>query len=75
MSKRKDFKDLSPRSRAMIVAGATVQFGLLGYAWLDLRRRPADQVRGSKRAWKPALFVNFIGPLAYLFLGRRRSDG
>lgn len=64
-------KDLSPRSRAIIAVGATVQFALLAYAWLDLRKRPAEQVRGSKRIWKRAVFVNFVGPLAYLFVGRR----
>ncbi len=48
-----------------------MQFGLLAYAWLDLRKRPAEQVRGSKRIWKRAVFVNFVGPLAYLFVGRR----
>ena len=44
----------------------------LGDALLDLRKRPAEQVRGPKKAWYPALFVNFIGPMTYLRYGRRK---
>ena len=29
---------------------------------LDLRRRPSTQVRGSKKLWVAAAFVNFVGP-------------
>ncbi len=65
--------ELSPRSRTLIKVGAVVQFALLAYAWLDLRRRPAEQLRGSKRLWKRAVFVNFVGPLAYLLVGRRKA--
>jgi hypothetical protein len=39
---------------------------------LDLRRRPSTQIRGSKRLWAAAAFVNFVGPLAYFSFGRRR---
>lgn len=66
-------KDLTPRSRGLITIGAVIQFALLAYAWLDLRKRADAQVRGSKRLWKRAVFVNFIGPLAYLLAGRRKD--
>ncbi|MBO9532974.1 MAG: hypothetical protein J7513_08380 [Solirubrobacteraceae bacterium] len=65
------FKQLAPRSRAAIAVGAVTQLGLLAIALRDLHARPADQVRGPKKAWYPALFVNFIGPLSYLRFGRR----
>jgi hypothetical protein len=41
--------------------------------WRDLGRRPADQVRGSKRLWKIASAVNTVGSVAYVAVGRKRS--
>jgi hypothetical protein len=41
-------------------------------ALLDIRRRPAGQIRGPKGAWVAASFVNTIGPLAYFVFGRKR---
>lgn len=66
------WSDLSPaRRRAIVVLGvAQVSFQLA--ALLDLRRRPANQVRGPKRAWVAASFVNWLGPLAYFACGRPR---
>jgi hypothetical protein len=49
-----------------------VQVSLSVATLLDLRRRPSSQIRGSKRLWTAAAFVNFLGPLAYFSLGRRR---
>ena len=72
MSSKQRFQSLSPRSRGTIAIGAVTQIGLLIIALLDLRKRPAEQVRGPKKAWYPALFVNFIGPLTYLRYGRRK---
>jgi Phospholipase_D-nuclease N-terminal len=46
---------------------------LAAAALLDLRRRPSEQVRGSKRLWAVATLVNFVGPLAYFAFGRRRG--
>jgi hypothetical protein len=64
--------DLSRGQRAGVVALATAQLGLLAAALADLRRRPPEQVRGDKRLWALASFVNVVGPLAYLRFGRRR---
>jgi hypothetical protein len=63
---------LAPRSRVAIIIGAVTQIGLLLIALRDLHGRPAEQVRGPKRLWYPALFVNFIGPMSYLRYGRKR---
>jgi hypothetical protein len=44
-------------------------------ALTDMRRRPADQIRGPKWAWAPAVtLINAFGgaPLAYCVFGRRR---
>jgi hypothetical protein len=39
---------------------------------VDLRRRPADRVKGTKAAWAAASCVNVFGPIAYFVLGRIR---
>ena len=41
-------------------------------ALADLRRRPAEQINGSKRLCVAASFVNFAGPIAYFAFGRKR---
>jgi hypothetical protein len=43
------------------------------FALVDLVRRPNDEVRGRKFLWYPVLFVNFVGPLTYLFVGRKKN--
>ena len=71
--KRKRWSDLSTRQQTSIIAAGLLQLLLAAAALLDLRRRPADQVRGRKPLWAAAAFVNFVGPLAYFLFGRRRS--
>ena len=65
-------RDLSAAQQALLGGAVVVQLGLLGAALLDLRRRPARKVRGDKRVWVAAAFVNYIGPLAYFACGRKR---
>jgi Phospholipase_D-nuclease N-terminal len=67
------WQDLSARQRGAIAGAGIVQLALLAVALLDLRRRPADRINGDKRLWTAAVFVNWIGPLAYLAFGRKRS--
>lgn len=68
------WSDLDPRLRkAMVFAGA-VETGLKVAALIDLKRRPARRVRGSKKAWAAAItVVNAAGavPVAYFLRGRR----
>lgn len=68
---RARFTRLPARSRATIIAGATLQLGLQTAALRDLKKRPAAQVRGPKPAWVAASFVNYVGPIAYFAIGRR----
>jgi hypothetical protein len=73
---KKRWSQLSPRTRRAIVVTGTIEGGLKLVALRDLRRRPAEQVRGSKKKWATALvFVNSGGalPLAYFLRGRRRT--
>jgi hypothetical protein len=69
------WRDLSPRARAALIVGAAVQFALLGAALTDLRRRSPEEVNGPRKLWVAVSFVNFVGPLAYFVLGRRRHPG
>jgi hypothetical protein len=73
---RRRWSDLSGTARGLIVVGALIE-GLLKIAALtDLKRRTADQIRGSKRGWAIAIIVVNSGgavPLAYFVYGRRRE--
>jgi hypothetical protein len=69
---KRRLRDLSAPQRALLGGLVLLQFGLLGAALIDLRRRPARKVRGDKRLWVAASFVNYVGPLAYFTYGRKR---
>ncbi|HET9733169.1 MAG TPA: DUF5652 family protein [Acidimicrobiales bacterium] len=74
---RKRWNDLSEPTRRLIVALATVEGVLKLWALIDLRHRPASQVRGAKAKWALAIaFVNSAGavPIAYLIYGRRPAE-
>ena len=72
MAAKKKWSDYSKRSRALIVAVGVVEVGLLVAALIDIRRRPADQIEGSKRMWTGLVFIDIAGPIAYFVFGRRR---
>jgi len=72
---RKKWKDLSPRTRRVVVVVGAVEGALKIAALIDLTRRPASQVRGSKVGWAAAItLINSLGavPIAYFARGRRR---
>jgi hypothetical protein len=74
MAARK-WSDLSKRSRGLIIAAAVAEASLKTAALIDIKRRPASQIRGSKWIWAPTVIViNSFGgaPLAYFAFGRRR---
>jgi hypothetical protein len=73
MAPKRSWDDLSPRQRTAIVVGATVELVLTAVALTDLARRPAAQVRGPKALWAIGCFVQPVGPVAYLMLGRRTA--
>jgi Phospholipase_D-nuclease N-terminal len=74
-NKKKSWSDLSPAQRSLTVIAGAIQISLLIAALADLRRRPADQVRGGKVMWAALSFVNFFGPLAYFKFGRSPGPG
>jgi hypothetical protein len=42
-------------------------------AWRDIRDRPDDRIRGSKKLWRMATASNMTWSLAYLLFGRKRG--
>jgi hypothetical protein len=70
--RRRNIRDLTPGQQALLGVGFAVQVALFAAALIDLRRRPARKVRGDKRWWAAAAFVNYVGPLAYFLYGRKR---
>jgi hypothetical protein len=72
MSARKKWSERSRLSRRLIVVGGVVEIALLAATLIDIRRRPADQIKGSKRMWSALAFLSFVGPIAYFAVGRRR---
>jgi len=69
------WSDLSESSRRLIIAAAIGEAVLKTAVLIDIRRRPASQIRGSKRKWIiAAVLVNSagVGPLSYFAFGRRR---
>ena len=73
MAAHRRWQDLSTGARAAIVVGGIVQLGLLGAALTDIRRRPPDQLNGPRWLWTGVSFINFVGPLTYFVVGRRKS--
>jgi hypothetical protein len=72
MAKR--WRDLSDRSRRLIIVAAIAEGSLKTAVLIDIKRRPASQIRGSKLIWiAAAVLVNSagVGPLAYFAFGRR----
>ena len=75
VSRKKWWSDLSPRARRVIVLVGVLEGVLKGAALVDLARRPASEVRGSKGRWALAVtLINSLGavPIAYFACGRRR---
>lgn len=67
---RKKWSELSPVQQRLIIVGAAVEVVITAVALRDLATRPQEQVRGSKALWALGCFVQPVGPIAYLTLGR-----
>jgi hypothetical protein len=65
--------ELSDRQRALLLAAASAELSLKIAALIDIKRRPADRIRGPKALWRAAMAVNLLGPVSYFAIGRKRS--
>ena len=68
------WSELSERARKQIIAVAAGEALLKIAALVDIKRRPASEIRGSKWVWAATVgVVNSAGllPILYFLLGRR----
>ena len=75
MATRKQWSDLSPRTRRLITITAVAEGILKVAALLDLKRRSASQIRGPKWLWATVVTVVSsagVVPISYFVLGRRQ---
>ncbi len=77
MAARRRWSNLSDRTRRVLVVVAVAEGILRLAALIDIRRRPASQIRGPKWLWAAVVAVVSsagVVPLSYFVLGRRRTD-
>ena len=75
MVARRQWSDLSPRTRRLLTITAVAEGILKLAALIDLKRRPASQVRGPKWVWATLVTVVSsagIVPISYFLVGRRQ---
>jgi len=73
MAQRKTWSDMGKKQQLSVIVGGAVQVALLVAALVDIKRRPAELIRGRKALWVGLSFINYVGPLAYFVLGRKRA--
>lgn len=74
MAARKQWSDLSERTRKLLIIGAVAEGILRLAALIDIKRRPASQIRGRKWIWASLVaVVSSAGmvPISYFVFGRR----
>ena len=69
------WSDLTPGQQNAIKILAVTDLIAKIVMLVDIRRRPANLIRGPKRLWRAAAAVNTLGPLAYFTIGRRKTAG
>jgi hypothetical protein len=75
MAASRPWRDLSQRSRRLLAITAVAEGILKVAALIDLKRRPASQVRGPKWLWATVVTVVSsagVVPLSYFLFGRRQ---
>jgi len=71
--KNKRWSDLTDGQKTALLVAGSIQLSLAATAWVDLARRPREQIHGPKPAWAAAIAVNFVGPISYFAFGIRRQ--
>ncbi len=73
---RRRWSDLSEGTRRLLITAAVADGALRVAALIDIKRRPASQIRGRKRVWAAAMAVISsagVVPISYFVFGRRRE--
>ena len=74
MTVRGKWDQLSERNRRLLIAAAAAEGCLKIAALIDIKRRPASQIRGRKWMWATVVaVVSSAGlvPISYFVFGRR----
>jgi len=77
MAARRQWSDLDERTRKLVITAGIVDAVLRVAALIDIKRRPASQIRGRKWIWATAVaVVNSAGvvPISYFLFGRSRPS-
>ncbi len=75
MAARKQWSDLSHRTRRLLVTAAVAEGILKVAALIDIKRRPSSQIRGPKWMWAAVVAVVSsagVVPISYFMFGRRQ---
>ena len=70
----KQWSNMSEGTRRLVIAVAVADVTLRVAALVDIKRRPASQIRGRKWVWATAVaIVNSAGilPISYFVFGRQ----
>jgi hypothetical protein len=68
--RKKRWQDLTAHQQTAVLVLVSIELSLTATALVDLVRRPAADVRGRKALWALGIFVQPVGPIAYLVWGR-----
>jgi len=74
MAAVRQWSDLSERTRRLLIAAAVAESILKVAALIDIKRRPASQIRGRKWVWAAVVTVVSsagVVPVSYFIFGRR----
>jgi hypothetical protein len=63
----------SKPNKLLLVAIGVAHLGITALTWRDVRNRPTEQIRGSKKLWRVLSAANTVGSGAYWVAGRRRG--
>jgi hypothetical protein len=72
---RTQWRDLSEQNRRLLIAAAVAEGILKVAALIDIKRRPASQIRGPKWVWAAMVVVVSsagVVPVSYFVVGRRQ---
>jgi hypothetical protein len=75
LAARKQWSQLSERNRRLLIAAAVAEAILKVAALIDIKRRPASQIRGPKWLWAAVVAVVSsagVVPVSYFVFGRRQ---
>jgi hypothetical protein len=75
MPARKQWSDLSERTRRLLITAAVAEGILKVAALIDIKHRPPSQIRGPKWIWAGTVAVVSsagVVPISYFVFGRRQ---